>query len=149
MTTGMGCVPRERFAKYGSRYHNKHLPAFQKTRPPCSGPVVLAFSIVLGLLSAACHSENAGRPPLNAQEQRGKAIYDARCISCHDPDSDKPRQGPGLARVFRKKYLSSGLPATDEHARNAIRMGRGTMPGFQAVLDDGEISDLVAYLHTL
>jgi mono/diheme cytochrome c family protein len=97
-----------------------------------------------------CHSSaDASRPPLNGQEQRGKLVYDVRCASCHDAYSDKPRQGPGLAGVFRKKYLPSGLPANDDRAREAILTGRRTMPGFQNALDEQQVNDLMAYLHTL
>lgn len=51
--------------------------------------------------------------------------------------------------MFRKKYLPSGLPANDDRARDAILMGRSNMPGFRSALDEQEVSDLMAYLHTL
>ena len=86
---------------------------------------------------------------MTPQEQHGKLVYDARCVSCHDAYSDKPRQGPGLGGMFRKKYLPSGLPANDDRARDAILMGRSNMPGFRSALDEQEVSDLMAYLHTL
>ena len=52
-------------------------------------------------------------------------------------------------KVFRKQELPSGLPATDEHVRDTIRMGRRNMPSFNDVLDEKQIDDLLAYLHTL
>jgi mono/diheme cytochrome c family protein len=130
------------------------LPSLQKTRPrrTCLA-AVLCFAgatLVFTVAGTGCHSSaDASPPPLNAQEQRGKLVYNARCASCHDAYSDKPRQGPGLAGVFQKKYLPSGLPANDDRAREAILTGRRTMPGFQNALDEHEVNDLMAYLHTL
>ena len=129
------------------------MPILQKTRTLRAGADVIFLSgaaLLFSVLCAGCHSSAvANRPPLNPQEQRGKVVYDARCVSCHDPFSEKPRQGPGLAGIFRKKYLPSGLPANDDRAREVIVSGRGNMPGFHAALDDQEIADLMAYLHTL
>jgi mono/diheme cytochrome c family protein len=51
--------------------------------------------------------------------------------------------------VFRKKELPSGMPATDRHVRDTVKLGRRNMPAFNALLDDQQIDDLLAYLHTL
>lgn len=51
--------------------------------------------------------------------------------------------------MFRKQSLPSGMPATDEHVRNTIVSGRRNMPPFNGVLDDKQIDDLEAFLHTL
>ena len=54
-----------------------------------------------------------------------------------------------MAGVFKKHDLPDGLPATDDHVREVIKMGRRTMPPFNMILDDDQINDLLAYLHTL
>jgi mono/diheme cytochrome c family protein len=54
-----------------------------------------------------------------------------------------------LKKVLKKQYLPSGLTATDEHAMQSITRGRGMMPRFGGQLDDEELQDLLAYLHTL
>jgi mono/diheme cytochrome c family protein len=149
----MGAL-HEGFAKSVTHHHNKHLPSLQKTRPRHTGLFgMVCFAgaaLFVTFAGTGCHSSaDATRPPLNAEEQRGKLVYDARCASCHDAYSGKPRQGPGLAGVFRKKYLPSGLPANDDRAREAILTGRRTMPGFQNALDEQQVNDLMAYLHTL
>ncbi len=41
------------------------------------------------------------------------------------------------------------MPATDQHVRDTIVMGRRNMPPFNALLTDRQIDDLLAYLHTL
>lgn len=52
--------------------------------------------------------------------------------------------------MFKKQYLpSSGMPANDEHVRRTIVAGRKSMPPFDKVLDDDQIDDVIAYLHTL
>jgi mono/diheme cytochrome c family protein len=52
--------------------------------------------------------------------------------------------------VFKRQYLlASGMPANDDRARDIIRMGRNKMDGFGNVLTDEQVTDLLAYLHTL
>ncbi|MCI0352927.1 MAG: cytochrome c [Acidobacteriales bacterium] len=63
--------------------------------------------------------------------------------------SDNLRQGPSLKDLYKKKSLPSGAPANDDRVRDAIVMGRPNMPGYQGVLSDQQISDLIAYLRTL
>ena len=87
---------------------------------------------------------------LNAQQASGRRIYDAECDRCHQPYSRRGRKGPGLKGIFQRKYLSlSGLPANDERVTDIIRLGRNEMPGFSQKLNQQDIEDLLAYLHTL
>jgi mono/diheme cytochrome c family protein len=52
--------------------------------------------------------------------------------------------------VFEKPYLGlSGMPANDARVTDIVRMGREKMPGFGQVLNQGQIDDLLAYMHTL
>lgn len=111
-----------------------------------SSPLILAIMVVL----LGCNSSpTAAKRPLTPQEQRGQRLYEAHCAVCHDAYSTKPRQGPGLAGMFQKKYLPSGAPANDERTRDSFMIGRRNMPAFQSVLDDQQANDLMAYLHTL
>jgi len=87
---------------------------------------------------------------LNSQQAAGRRIYDQRCDRCHAPYSSRGRQGPSMRGVFKSRYLSlSGLPANDERVAEIIRTGRGKMPGYSQVLNQQQIDDLLAYLHTL
>lgn len=87
---------------------------------------------------------------LNAQQAAGRRIYDAECDRCHEPYSTRGKKGPGLKGIFKNKYLSlSGLPANDERVTDIIRLGRKEMPGYSQKLDEQQIQDLLAYLHTL
>jgi len=87
---------------------------------------------------------------LNAQQAAGRRTYDKYCDQCHEPDSSRGKKGPGLKGVFKKEYLSvSGLPANDDRVGEIIRMGRSKMPAYGQTLDQQQIQDLLAYLHTL
>ena len=87
---------------------------------------------------------------LNAQQASGRKLYDAYCDRCHNPYSTRGKQGPGLKGIFKKPYLSvSGIPANDARAGEIIRIGRGKMEGLSNVLNQQQLEDLLAYLHTL
>lgn len=87
---------------------------------------------------------------LNSQQAAGRKIYDSECARCHEPYSTRGKKGPGLKGMFQSKYLpTSGLPANDDRVSDIIRLGRKEMPAYSQKLDDKEIQDLLAYLHTL
>jgi mono/diheme cytochrome c family protein len=118
-------------------------------RRPFQFSLLPAFLIfVLGFV--ACNSKSSKPPrPLTAQELRGREIFAANCAVCHNAYKQEPLQGPALVGMFSKQSLPSGLPATDQHVRNTIISGRRNMPPFNGVLDDQQIDDLLAFLHTL
>ena len=87
---------------------------------------------------------------LNPQQADGRHIYDQYCDRCHAPYSARGRQGPSLKGVFEKQYLSvSGMPANDDRVRDIIVLGRNKMQGFGNILTPQQVSDVIAYLHTL
>ncbi len=51
--------------------------------------------------------------------------------------------------LFKKEYLPSGLTPTEEHVVQSIVRGRNMMPRFGDQLNQQEIQDVIAYLHTL
>lgn len=87
---------------------------------------------------------------LNPQQAAGRTLYDQYCARCHEPYSSRGKNGPSMKGVFKKEYVPlSGLPANDERVTEITRFGRSKMPGFGQVLDQQQINDLLAYLHTL
>ena len=87
---------------------------------------------------------------LNQQQAEGRKLYDNYCARCHEPYSSRGKKGPGLKGVFKQQYLSlSGLPANDDRMTDIIKYGRAKMEGFNQVMTDQQIKDLLAYLHTL
>jgi len=71
------------------------------------------------------------------------------CAACHNPRPSAPVQGPTLQGIFKKQYLPSGAPANDDRVRQTIQLGRKDMPSFGNLLNDSQIDDLIAYLHSI
>jgi mono/diheme cytochrome c family protein len=87
---------------------------------------------------------------LNPQQIAGRRIYDNYCGRCHAPYSSRGRQAPSMKGVFQRPYLPmSGMPANDDRVTDVVRLGRNKMPGYAPVLNQQQINDLLAYLHTL
>lgn len=124
-------------------------------RPKRTAQLWLLFltSIVQCTLNNGCDIERRKSDAelgLNPQQAAGRKIYDSECARCHEPYSTRGKKGPGLKGIFQNKYLSlSGLPANDDRVSDIIRLGRKDMPAFSQKLDDQELQDLLAYLHTL
>ena len=106
---------------------------------------------IAALVLAGCHSVAPPMPlsQLNAQQTRGHGVYQAHCAACHYDRREGPLHGPSLLGVFKKPALSSGAAATDERVTATIVHGRNMMPALGNQLDEGDIGDLLAYLHTL
>ena len=87
---------------------------------------------------------------LNPQQAAGRRVYDKHCDQCHEPYSSRGKKGPPMKGVFQRQYLSlSGLPANDERIGEIVKYGRSKMPAYGRELDDQQIQDLLAYMHTL
>ena len=104
-------------------------------------------------LSAGCDTERRRSDAelgLNLQQAAGRRLYDNYCDRCHAPYSSHGRQGPPMKDLFKKPYMAmSGMPANDDRVTDIIRMGRNKMPAFAQDMNQQQISDLLAYLHTL
>jgi mono/diheme cytochrome c family protein len=115
------------------------------------GAVLLMLTA--SLVAAGCGDSRAGESDaqlgLNAEQSAGRAIFDQRCAQCHYPYSSSSLHGPGLDKLFRNKYLPSGMPANDRFVTQTILSGRGMMPAVGNSLSDEELRELIAYLHTL
>ena len=100
-------------------------------------------------LMAGCRSLPPSKPSSEwtQQEARGAQIYQAKCARCHYPTSTRSLHGPGLQAITKLKAMPSGAPPTDERLTRVILAGRGMMTA--TPLDDSDMADLLAYLHTL
>jgi len=52
--------------------------------------------------------------------------------------------------LFKHQYMPlSGMPANDERVTDIIRLGRNKMPAYSQVMNQQQIDNLLAYMHTL
>jgi mono/diheme cytochrome c family protein len=115
----------------------------------------LIVGILSGVILAAAGCDVERRQSdaelgLNPQQAAGRRVYDKYCDQCHEPYSTRGKKGPAMKGVFQRAYLPmSGLPANDDRVGDIIRFGRSKMPAYGQVLDQLQIQDLLAYLHTL
>jgi len=114
-------------------------------------PVVLATLALMALVG--CEAERRKSDAelgLNPQQAAGRRLYDDYCARCHEAYSSRGKQGPSMKGVFKQQYLSlSGLPANDEKVGDIIKHGRSKMQGFGQVMNDQQVADMLAYMHTL
>jgi mono/diheme cytochrome c family protein len=108
-----------------------------------------AAAISACLALAGCRALPASKPEAlwTVQEARGAQVYHRYCAKCHYPTNTHSLHGPGLQAITKVKAMPSGAPPTDERLTAVILRGRGNMPATQ--LDDNDLQDLLAYLHTL
>ena len=111
--------------------------------------VPLLFLLICAL--AGCKSVPPPTPldQLNAQQMQGHAVYQARCATCHYDRRSGSLRGPALVGVFKKPYLHSGAPANDDRVMDTVLHGHGLMPAMGGTMDQQDLNDLLAYLHTL
>jgi mono/diheme cytochrome c family protein len=114
--------------------------------------MVRAFSLLILVCTlVGCKSTPPPMPleQLNAQQMHGHAVFQAHCLVCHYDRRDKPLHGPPMLGVFKRPTLPSGAPANDERVTATILHGHGLMPALGDRMDQQDLDDLLAYLHTL
>ena len=80
---------------------------------------------------------------------RGMRCFRRIARMCHYDRMDKPLHGPPMLGVFKRPTLPSGAPANDERVTATILHGHGLMPAMGNTMNQQDIDDLLAYLHTL
>jgi mono/diheme cytochrome c family protein len=117
----------------------KIMKAFLSLAACCLCAAAAAFSGV----SAA-----AGAQKGQAQVERGRAVYEAKCTRCHGAD------GAGHTRMAEVVEPPDMTDPAWRRQRSTSRMvasvtnGRGQMPAFKKKLSRQEIADAVAYVRT-
>lgn len=106
------------------------------------------------LASGLAGCKSAPPPPtpldqLNAQQKSGHVVFQSHCQICHNDRTNDTLVGPALIGLYKKQYLPSGAAATDERVTATILHGRNMMPPQANVIDQQDLADLLAYLHTL
>jgi mono/diheme cytochrome c family protein len=116
---------------------------FDRAGLSLAGGAWLAFTL------AGCRTLPPSKPASmwTAEEGRGAQVFQQNCARCHHPTTDRPLNGPGLQALTKGKAMPSGAPPTDERITQVIEHGRNNMPATR--LTNGQLTDLLAYLHTL
>ena len=129
---------------------------------PVMGMIVFILSFVvfstsagfffLRTLCAKPESSEISEPsqtPLPASAERGAALFNRKCSSCHYADKEENKQGPGLKNILKREKLpSSQRPANVKNIKKQLKRPFLVMPSFTS-LSEQEIADLIAYLKNL
>jgi mono/diheme cytochrome c family protein len=104
---------------------------------------------MVAIAFTGCRSLPPSKPEAlwTMEEARGAQVFHQKCAKCHHPTTTRPLNGPGLQAITKVKAMPSGAPPTDERLTFVIQHGRNMMPATQ--LTDDQLSDLLAYLHSL
>lgn len=123
----------------------------QALAPWCPSAILMSGLALIAVAVVGCRSYPPPIPldQLNAEQTAGHAVYNARCAQCHYDRSDQGKNGPSLVSIFKKPSLHSGAAATDERVTNTVLHGHGLMPALGDRIDDEQMQQLLAYLHTL
>ena len=120
-----------------------------RTRSFVAFLAVVAASVGLAVGFAGCRSLPPSKPEAlwTTEEARGAQVFHNNCARCHYANNTKGLHGPGLQALTRLKSMPSGAPPTDERLSRVILNGHALMPA--TPLDEDQLHDLLAYLHTL
>jgi mono/diheme cytochrome c family protein len=115
--------------------------------PICSAILACAFGLAAALVGCRSLPPSKPQSEWTPEEARGAVVYSQACARCHYPTNTHSLHGPGLQAITKVQSMPSGQPPTDERLTAVILHGRNMMPATQ--LTDAQLSDLLAYLHTL
>ncbi|MGC2162454.1 MAG: cytochrome c [Silvibacterium sp.] len=110
-------------------------------------PVAIALFILTGCRPSLPPSKPLSQ--LTSQEMSGYHVFESDCARCHHANDERSLHGPGLQGLYKEQYLPSGAPANDDRVSDVILHGHGMMPAFGNTMDEQQLRDLLAYLHTL
>jgi cbb3-type cytochrome c oxidase subunit III len=119
-------------------------------RPTC---ILAIAGVMIGALALAARNGVEAQP-------RGKAVYDAHCVECHgatgkgDGPSGAylvPRPRDFTTGKYKIRSTESGTVPSDDDLIGSVRRGLyGTaMPGWDRILSDSDIADVVAYVKSM
>ena len=111
----------------------------------------VSFLLILACVLTGCKNLPPPMPleQLNAQQMRGHEVFQAQCARCHYDRRGGGLHGPSLLGIYKQPSLPSGAAATDERVTATIMLGRGMMPAMRDKVNQQDLDDLLAYLHTL
>jgi mono/diheme cytochrome c family protein len=121
---------------------------------------IIAASIFIAVcLLAACNNSNESKPsvytsagnsdtstythnaePALANTERGREIFQQRCLACHGPEGDARKDNAANLKISRIDSL---------YMTQVIKDGRQGMPMFKDAVADSDIGHLAVYVKSL
>lgn len=101
-----------------------------------------AFALLFLLAATPAAAQKKGDPA------KGKEVYE-QCGVCHATATDEKKLGPSLKGLYKKPKMHNGKPTNDANVLHVIKKGANGMPAFEEILEDDEVTHLLAYLKTL
>jgi mono/diheme cytochrome c family protein len=99
---------------------------------------ILRFSAILVFAGLVA---NAGAEP-------AASVYKAKCAACHGPAGDASTPA-GKALKVPSFTSEPALNDTDANMLTIAMNGKGKMPAWHDKLSEGQIKELIAFIHTL
>lgn len=94
-------------------------------------------------LAAAALALLIGAPAAAFDVFEGRRVYEQHCVNCHGADGIAVMPGtPNFA-------LSEQLSAPDSALVSGIKSGGTLMPGYDRILNNADILNVIAYIRTL
>ena len=105
----------------------------------------MMLTILLYVVEAASPAWAASCDVEKTFGREDKTLFARHCGVCHSLSGLWARVGPPLKGLFEKNQLVTGKPVTDANVRELIaKGGPGLMPGFQYMLTEAQISEILA-----
>lgn len=98
---------------------------------------------VIGLTAACWMAALCPTAAWAADAAAGKAVYDAKCKTCHGADGSG---NPGIAKAMKVEMKALGSSTAD--VKKVITEGQGKMKPVASVAG-ADLDNVVAYVHSL
>ena len=110
----------------------------------CSPKIITLFFLVLALSACSKDSDQNAETPKDADWKRGRAVYLATCVACHNNDPSRDGAiGPAI-KGSSKELLEARVLSTSYPAGYKPKRPTKVMPQFPFLKD--EIPYLAVYL---
>lgn len=127
--------------------------------PSRADRVMKRLALLIALLLLWTPVLNAQDLGTDAQREAGKQVYDQKCAHCHGENGDassiaalrlRPAPRDFTSGIYKFRTTSSVDLPTDDDIKRSIRRGMPytSMPAWQGVLSETQITNLVYYIKT-
>lgn len=98
-----------------------------------------SLMVILTMLFPAAWAQEGGWGDVD----KGAVVYEQYCAECHDT------AGAGLMQDMPDFSMGEGLDRSDADLIMFIKKGQGLQPGFEHILSEEDILNVVSYIRTL